>query len=389
MSTLFGKLSAFKRAVFIFIFFISILLSLQGCNKADCPLPAPFCGGPFPLNTLYTTPYGPPWANVSTSSTDFVPCFGPYALCYYADCTVSPGSNGSVVDCPCYETFGTNYVMVNGILNLNVYWETVTFCNQNPDLCQQPNQAPVCAAIHSGQFMRGADQISTFGYYLAAQEPIGSTDCENQPGLYAGCMTSPCYDPTTANSDNTTTIQCQCPTWDGPFQLGKDNLSCNILPLVASAAYNPNFSTLSPPPSKCDIIEGCIPDAPADSCGCGLYTSTTTLPPDSGVNCALVCQQYDSCKNSNNVELGYTCDATICTTTNHDLLFEACDGLQNCDLSEIFKAEKAAQCSCCGSQLCNCQPNSITNQEIKTLNTEQTNEGDTPQCDINGTLCGS
>jgi hypothetical protein len=121
-----------------------------------------------------------------------------------------------------------------------------------------------------------------------------------------------------------------------------------------------------------------------------LYTSSTTLPPDSGVDCSVVCQEYASCnKGSTNVELGYTCDATICTSTQHDLVFGACLGLEQCDLSEIFKAESAAQCSCCASQLCGCTPNADTNVAIYTVDAAQRQAGETPQCDINGTLCGT
>ncbi len=374
-----------KRFQFVALLF---WLSLFGasCNSTYCPLPYPFCGGSFPLNTQQTTIYGPAWADVTTSTSDWVACFGPYALCFYANCTSSPGSDGTVADCPCFEWFGTNFVDINAILNNDVYNETKLFCGNNPGACQQPNQAPVCQAINSGTFMQGADRFSTFSFYRSVQEPIGFTDCTSQPGVYAGCMTAPCFDPTTDGADGTTLIECQCPTYNGPFQLGQDNLSCNDSPMIYSAAYNPNPPS---PSSPCDRISGCVPDAPEDECGCGLYVpGVTTLPADSGVNCAVVCQEYDTCERGA-IELGYTCDATICTSSDGPLVLDACDGLQNCDLSEVFKAETAAQCSCCASQLCGCTPNSVTNQKIKTLDNDQRSNGEVPQCDINGTLCGS
>jgi hypothetical protein len=67
----------------------------------------------------------------------------------------------------------------------------------------------------------------------------------------------------------------------------------------------------------------------------------------------------------------------------------ACAGLAACDVTEIIKAEAAAECSCCASQLCGCSRNSRTNGEITVLNQLQRKRGITPQCDVNGTLCGS
>jgi hypothetical protein len=349
-----------------------------------CPLPAPFCGGDFPLNTEQPTEYGPAWADVALEPSDFVPCFGPYALCYYADCAVAP--DGRVSDCPCYEWFGTSYVLTTAILNADLYQATISQCTADPASCQVPNGAPVCAAINDATFLNGAERISTFSFYRAMEEPIGNMDCTDMPGLYAGCMTAPCFGPVTTNpEDRTATIQCDCPNYDGPFQIGKSGLSCDIAPRAWSAAYHPNAK----PPDPCDMVVGCVPDAPEDSCGCPLYDSGTVLPPNSGIDCGLVCQQYDGCVKGTELELGYTCDATLCTSNSRDLIFEACLGLQDCDLSEIFKAEQAAGCSCCASQLCHCEPNVQTNLAITGLNAAQRDEGDTPQCDINGTLCGT
>jgi hypothetical protein len=180
-------------------------------------------------------------------------------------------------------------------------------------------------------------------------------------------MTGPCFGEITPNEgDRTATIQCDCPNYDGPFQIGKGGESCNIAPNAWSASYNPN-----PPPDPCDLVVGCVPDAPEDTCGCPLYGTGTMLPPNSGVNCTQVCQEYASCTGTANVQLGYTCDATLCTSNSHDLVFEACSGLQNCELGEIFKAEAAAQCSCCASQLCNCEPNAETNAAIVGLNAQE------------------
>lgn len=354
-------------------------------TPAPCTLPPPFCGGDFPLNTAMTTTYGPAWADVALAPTDFLPCFGPYALCYYANCTVS--ADGKVSDCPCYEWFGPNFVLINGILNLDTWQATVAQCTADPASCQKTNGAPVCQALNSGEFYANAARVSTFSFYRAPVEPIGSTNCSQMPGPYAGCMTAPCSGPTTSNEDGSVTISCDCPNFDGPYQIGKSDLPCDTTPTVWSAAYNPNL----PPPNPCDMTGGaCIPDAPPDQCGCPLYSSGTMLPPGSGIDCELVCQQYNGCfKSGTDVELGYTCDSTLCTSTDHTLVFDACLGLQNCDLSEIFKAEAAAKCSCCASQLCNCDANSATQQKIFALDAAQRDAGETPQCDINGTLCGT
>lgn len=350
-----------------------------------CDLPPPFCGGDFPLNTLQTTSYGPAWADVTTDpQMDFVPCFGPYALCFYADCPVSP--DGSVSDCSCYDWYGMSFVLVNAILNLDLYNQTKSQCDADPSSCQVPNGAPVCAAINNGTFLNGAERISTFSLYQPPGTKLGQKDCSDQPGLYAGCMTGPCFGPVTPDpGQKTATIHCDCPNYDGPFQVGQDDVSCDIAPHAWSASYNPN-----PPPEPCDQFphQGCVPDAPPP-CGCPLYESGTVLPPGSGVDCDLVCQQYAACKKQGDIELGFTCDATICTSTDHDLVFAACSGLEKCQLGEIFKAEQAAQCSCCASQLCGCEPDAPTNVAISALNGQQRDDGDTPQCDINGTLCGA
>jgi hypothetical protein len=365
-----------------------LVVATTSCSDGDvstCPLPAPFCGTSFPLNTQQTTPYGPPWVNASTGSNDWAACFGPYALCYYAECRPTP--EGTVADCPCYDWFGTSYVQISSILNLDAYEATRSVCDADPGTCLTPNTAPVCGYINAGTFMEGVTRISTFSFYRARVEPIGVTDCTGDPGLYAGCMTSPCFgDPTPDPGDKSATIQCDCPTWDGPFQAGKSGLSCDASPLVYSAAYNPN-----PPPSNpCDIVPGgCVPDAPPDSCGCPLYVpGSTMLPPDSGIDCQTVCDQYAACTDAAGIEVGYTCDATLCTSDQRGLIVAACDGLQTCDLSEIFAAESAAGCSCCATQLCGCDATPQTDVAITATNAAQRAAGETPQCDLNGTLCG-
>ena len=348
-----------------------------------CELPPPFCGGSFPLNTEMTTAFGPAWADVSLSSSDFLPCFGPYALCYYANCTLS--EDGTVSDCPCYAWYGPSFVDINAILNADSYQATVAQCTADPASCQVVNGAPVCGDLNSGTFYEGVNRISTFSFYLPPGATRGLTDCSDQPGPYAGCMTAPCAGPT-PNADGSVSIRCDCPIYDGPFQIGTAASCEDASGQAWSAAYNP-----TPAPSNpCDIVSGgCIPDAPPENCGCPLYTSTTVLPPGSGVDCGKVCEEYNSCRRQDTgIQLGYTCDATLCTSLTSALVLDACLGLEKCDLSEIFKAEKAASCSCCASQLCNCDAETATQNKIFELDAAQRATGEQPQCDYNGTLCG-
>jgi|MEHZ01.6.fsa_nt_MEHZ011615193.1_3 hypothetical protein len=370
---------------------ITVLLTFAyGCSDSDsesidltgtCPLGAPYCGGDFPLNNQDTTPYGPPWVNVESQ---FWPCYGPYALCYYADC--EPSEDGTVTECPCESLFGLNFVEESSIMNLPVYEETVAVCNDDPDRCALPNGAPVCDAINNETFYEtvpGVAGVSDFSFVGFDASAAAGTDCSATPGVYSGCMTSACY----TNDEGEFT--CRCPTFDGPFQVGQEGVPCNIEPITYSAAYNPDAGggLPTPPPG----IE-CFPDAGANAgnpIACPLYSSATVLPPDSGVDCSTVCEQYNQCTNPSGVEVGYTCDASICTTEDKDIYIPACNGLQNCDLSEVMKAEFAAGCSCCASQLCGCDANEATNNEIWRLNEAQLLNGDPTQCLENGTLCGT
>jgi hypothetical protein len=90
------------------------------------------------------------------------------------------------------------------------------------------------------------------------------------------------------------------------------------------------------------------------------------------------------------VEVGFTCDATLCTATksDFDLVQQACSGLQNSSVSEILKLETEVGFSCAASQICDCEPKKKTNEEIFILNESQREKGIVPQCDLNGTLCG-
>ncbi len=147
----------------------------------------------------------------------------------------------------------------------------------------------------------------------------------------------------------------------------------------------PATQTITPEP-VCE--DTCIPDATSRQCGCPLYVEgETMIPAEAGIDCGLVCEEYAACQGRG-YELGFTCDATVCTSNQSSLVLEACFGIQSCDISEILRAEIAAGCSCCASQLCGCDADAETNETIFFLNEEQREAGEVPQCDINGTLCG-
>jgi hypothetical protein len=363
--------------------------------------------------TNWTTSFGPAYADITVASTNFLPCRGgPYALCYYSgpstgsedlSCTLT--ANGHYANCQCFEIpYGVYFVDINAILNHKIYLDTIAQCGTDGSLCGTINSAPVCQAVNQGSLIPGTKLYSTFSFDCVPTNGIGITDCGQEP--YAGCMTAPCFKTKTPGI-----VQCSCPVFDGPYQVGQNDQACTLGgDLVWSGAYEPpataaDASALSalsdlPAPAPARAASAvpavpspgtCLPDAPG-AIGCPLYVpGSTTLPPGSGVDCARVCEEYASCQQTGAVQTGFTCDATLCTDecSDRNLVGTACAELSKCDLSEIIKAETAAECSCCASQLCGCDPNKNTNPAIATLVQEQRALGITPQCDVNGTLCGT
>jgi hypothetical protein len=355
----------------------------------------------------WTTTFGPAYADITLTSSNFVPCRGgPFALCYYSgpgsgpenlSCTLTP--DGNYANCQCFDIpYGVYFVDINAILNHDVYEKTVAQCGADGSLCATLNSAPVCANVNQGNLIPGSSVYSTFSFDCVPENGLGQTNCSNAP--YAGCMTAPCFKTAQAGI-----VQCSCPVFNGPYQVGQNDQACTLGgDLVWSAAYAPSATPTSTPlplglsasadyaaPAAVPSPGACLPDAPG-GLGCPLYApGSTMLPPDSGVDCAKVCDEYDTCLQPKGAQAGFTCDATLCTDecNDRDLVSTACNGLAGCDISEIVKAETAAQCSCCASQLCGCDPSPKTNKEISALNQQQRDRGIKPQCDINGTLCGS
>jgi hypothetical protein len=217
---------------------------------------------PFKLNTIMTTKYGPAWADVVTEPANMLKCAStvPIALCYYSgpDGPMPCSQDGlGLANCTCYEIPSTvqgnkqpYLVDINGILNEDVYKETVRKCGPEGRLCKGVNDAPVCASINSNTFIPGADLISTFSLYLEQKMPIQESSCPT-PSDYAGCMTAPCK--RTGKKDPTTglpLVQCGCPVYKGPFQVGTkiDPDQCVFGGTnVWSAAYRP---TPTPTPGE-------------------------------------------------------------------------------------------------------------------------------------------
>lgn len=204
----------------------------------------------FKLNTLPTTAFGPPWADIVTNPANMLECkrkTAPIALCYYS----GPGPTTpcvqdglGIANCTCYEIpKGEPYfVDINAILNRDTYLKTVAVCGKDGSKCLPTGtvEAPVCEVINTNSLIPGADLISTFSLYLEKQIHINPTDCAT-PAAYAGCMTAPCK--RTGKRDPSTglpLVQCGCPTYTGPYQVGQ-KIPANQCTLdgnyVWSAAY--------------------------------------------------------------------------------------------------------------------------------------------------------
>jgi hypothetical protein len=203
---------------------------------------------------------------------------GPIALCYYSgvpgkpfytpSCTFSQNKNAA--ECDCYEisenspgadTNPYSFVLMTGILNKQVYENTVAVCGPDGSLCLNLSntnsglqEAPVCDDLRNKTLFSGADLISDFSQIpipliaAAGYPPAGEADSFMQAcptsgnaNLYAGCMTAPCK--STGKIDPATgfpVAKCTCPIYNGPNQVGNPQIlsySCSPTPHVWSSAY--------------------------------------------------------------------------------------------------------------------------------------------------------
>ncbi len=221
-------------------------------------------------------------ATPADAKTYFLACSlaktGPIALCYDSgvpgkkfytpSCTFSQDKNAA--QCDCYEISANSrgaendpysYVLMTGILNKQVYEDTVEACGPDGSLCLNMSdtnsglkEAPVCDALRNKTLFSGADLISDFsqipipnlvkaGYPPPGEVGSFSQACptSGKANLYAGCMTAPCK--STGKIDSATGFpiaKCTCPTYNGPNQVGNPQIqsySCSPTPHVWSSAY--------------------------------------------------------------------------------------------------------------------------------------------------------
>ncbi len=425
--------------------------------------------GRFRFNDRRTTAFGPAYADIWLHQSNFLACKPPlgrpfsYALCLFSGPAVGTpvpeggaaanpalpcrlSADGKSADCTCYALTTEQYppyvpyfVDINAILNLDLYLRTVGACGHDGENCspREPlrsyswwNDAPVCRAANGGRVIPGTDLISVFSTVKSSDYATGaspnSTSCTT--GKYAGCMTAPCHYSGKQDSAGNSLVQCQCPVYEGPFEISQAGVPCDANKLtpsaarpktgapppvyVWSAAHNPAFNhpTIDPPAG------GCLPDAP-DGKGCPLYSAQTYYPVTKrSPLCREVCADYRAgIRPSSNrsaprgIQIGYTCDAALCTMLGngqtkppeHDpllkaeILQNACGSLSELNgLRAILALEQIDQVSCGASQVCGCDTpgrdiDAATQAEIAALNKEQETVGVTPQCLINGTLCGA
>ncbi len=235
-----------------------------------CTQPPP-CGDdcsnyPFEPTQCWTTEYGPARANVivgaALSSTNMLYCReGSYALCFFSGPPWPGGTSddnrelpcireGKFANCTCQVyTSGPYFVDINSILNLGAFYETVqkcgtlgedcaniVNCGRDGSLagCDQQQPAPVCGYVRNQDpddptvsLMPEADLISAFSFAMDGDYNLGSTPCH---GLYAGCMTAPCFFEKGARQppQDGDPIQCQCPTYVGDYQVGQNQQQCSL-----------------------------------------------------------------------------------------------------------------------------------------------------------------
>ncbi len=273
---------------------------IRACT--DCP------NDVFIPTECWTTDYGAARANVillsgqetSLTATDMLYCNeGDYALCFFSgpsDVTGDPSppnealpcvldASGTFADCTCRAFTAQDkqgyFVDINAIENLRVYYQTVDACGADGSLCwnmsnygsYDPTSAaykipPVCKFVvgqnptnDRDSLIPGAELISTFSRAMEQNHTLGSTDCPNEAHLpYAGCMTAPCTFPSGRPEGPLVgqNVQCKCPTWNGPYQIGQkvpDSQGCGIgaapgadgKTYVWSAAYTVRETTTAKP----------------------------------------------------------------------------------------------------------------------------------------------
>ncbi len=290
-----GVLAKVLKVAVPAVFLATCAISQETAKAAAIPPPCPPCGPgetcknyPFKPTECWTTKYGPAKADVVDGTTNLLYCKqGAFALCFFSGPPTPTGKSSSnpvlpcelkdgVANCTCQAfTKGPSFVDINGILNLGAYQQTVAACGHDGKKCanlhncgkdgtkqgcDQYPPAPVCQYVQNQNpndpavsLMPKADLISTFS--MTAMKPnyqVGKSPLKgNCQGLYAGCMTAPCFFPKGARQPfaDGDPIQCECPTYNGTFQVGQFKQQCEIpnsngKSYVWSAANNVQGSSL-------------------------------------------------------------------------------------------------------------------------------------------------
>jgi hypothetical protein len=143
-------------ALYLFLFILPVMMFAAGCEGEGArlqPMPEPtLTTTPAPTASPtaargvihfvpnshafwsnpanWTTAFGPAYANILLTGSNFLPCRGgPFALCYYSgpstgtedlSCTLT--ADGLYANCNCFNIpYGVYFVDINGILNHSVY----------------------------------------------------------------------------------------------------------------------------------------------------------------------------------------------------------------------------------------------------------------------------
>ncbi|API87294.1 hypothetical protein [Francisella uliginis] len=261
----------FFAVVFIFsgclVFGNSIVKYPLFESQQLCDSVKPFCGdnctnSPFYPTLCKPTKHGSAWSGGgATSETKQLYCANAtYANCHYSGPLSPTGINpnnqalpckvskdGKTANCRCKVFKGPNYVNIDGIMNLGVYYQTVAVCGKDGSKCKnlstcKPDgsgkckgvEAPVCKYIakqnsndDSISFIPGADLISTYGFAMNKDydiaKPGQGVKCQNID--VAGCMTQPCK----YEKGSKEYATCSCPiTKMKSVVLSQKGVSCNL-----------------------------------------------------------------------------------------------------------------------------------------------------------------
>src|SRR5262250_3370481 len=86
----------------------------------------------------WTTDYGPAYRDTVLKPENMVPCMGQFALCFTSGPEPLPcelSKDGRFANCTCTAQTGLNFVLINAILNYQVWLDTVAVCGPDGSEC--------------------------------------------------------------------------------------------------------------------------------------------------------------------------------------------------------------------------------------------------------------